>query len=95
MLHTPREKFSMSAHAQAWKRIVEQGETFEEATLAALLEMQSHYPVDYGTQPQIACDAHQQMAGARRFLDILTTIYQPPEKPEQIERKTLDHQAGV
>lgn len=93
MLNTPRQKFSQSSFAPKFKDIVERNEAFEEATLAALLEFQTTLPLDT-TQPQQACDAHQQMAGARKFLDILTTIYQPVKQTPLMTRG-LDHTAGV
>lgn len=65
----------------------------EEATVAALMELQQEMPIDCAT-PQIACDSHQQMTGARKVLGILCSLHQPPTKPQPGPRG-LDYQAGV
>lgn len=93
MLRTPRDKFVASAHCAEFKAIF-QKEAFEEASLAALLEMTAEVCVQ-GLTPNQAADAANQIAGAKRYLEILCTIWQPTEKVKQQKVSNLDYKAGV
>jgi hypothetical protein len=93
MLRTPRDKFSSSVSASIFKNMV-QTESFEEATLAALDQMLYEMPLDC-TMPQQAADAHQQMAGARKYLDLLCNIHQAQPETKPAAERGLNYQAGV
>jgi hypothetical protein len=94
MLRTPRDRF-LSTYGQAWKKLINDHViTIEEATNTSLMELAHDLPIECAT-PQMACDAHQQMIGARKVLDILCSLHQPPPKPPQDTTKSLNYQAGV
>lgn len=93
MLRPPRDKFVASGDAEAFKKIV-QSEAFESATLTAMLELEREMPLDCPI-PQQACDAHQQMAGARKYLEILCSLHQPPSPTRKTSQRVLNEQAGV
>lgn len=90
MLRTPRERFS--AHVDTWRKLV-QTEAFEEATVTALLELNRSLPLQCDF-PQMAVDAHQQMVGARKFVEILCSLHEPSENKSTAPRG-LNYQAGV
>lgn len=92
MVRSPREKFTTSIHCGDWKRL-SQSEAFEEASIAAMLELQADLPKD--CIPQQAADSHQQMVGARKYLEILCAIHEPTKNPKPAAARGLDYQAGV
>lgn len=93
MLRSPKERFLTSTHSGAWGKVCN-SETFEEAIHSALSELATHMPLD--TQvPQQACDAHQQMAGARKYMEILCSLHRPDTTPKPNQPKGLDYEAGV
>lgn len=93
MLRTPKERFLASTHSGAWGKIVS-GEIYEEALHAALAQLETETPMECPI-PQHAADAHQQMIGARKFMEILCSLHVPntPHKPPTV--KGLDYSAGV
>jgi hypothetical protein len=94
MLRTPRDRF-LFTYGAAWKKILaDHTIEVEEAILTSLMELQSDLPIECST-PQMACDAHQQMIGARKVLDILCSLHQPPPKQPQDTTKSLNYSAGV
>jgi hypothetical protein len=93
MLRSPKERFLASTHSGAWGKIT-QGETFEEAIHSAFSQMEVEMPSDCPT-PQQACDAHQQMVGARKFMDILCSIHVKQTTTPPKSSKSLDYSAGV
>lgn len=93
MVRTPRDAFVAGAHCAEFKAIY-QSEAFEAATSAALLEMTAE-TCQQGLTPNQAADAGNQMAGAKRYLEILCTIWQPTEKVKQQKPPNLDYRAGV
>lgn len=92
MLRSPRDKFTSSVHFDGFKKIV-QTEAFEEATLAALLELEREQPIE--CLPQQSVDAHQQMVGARRYLEILCSLQQPQQETTKAPARGLNYAAGV
>ncbi len=92
MLRTPRDKFIASAHCATFKNIVMQ-ESFEEAVLASLLELECEQPMH--CSPNESADAHNKMAGARRYAEILCNIWAPQNSLKPKPQKGLDYSAGV
>lgn len=92
MLRTPRERFVNSPDFDAFKKVV-QAPCFEEATITALLELERDLPLECPL-PQMAADAHQQMVGARKYLEILCSLHQPQTTPKPAS-KGLNYQAGI
>lgn len=92
MLRTPRAKFAASPHAAGFKKLV-QSDEFEEATLTALLELQREMPTE--CVPQQSVNAHQQMVGAKRYLEILCSLHVPLATTKSTPAKSLDYSAGV
>lgn len=92
MLRSPKEKFMASAHRSTWDQLV-LTPAFEEATFAALLQLQVEMPTT--DEPNKAWDQASQLAGAKRFLDILTNLSNPTEKPTERSAKSLNYDAGV
>lgn len=92
MLPSPKERFATSTYKDSWSKVVAT-ESFMEAASASLLELQAELPVD--PTPNQAADAHNKMLGARRFLEILSTIHQVETKTEPRTTKTLNWSAGV
>jgi hypothetical protein len=93
MLRTPKERFVSSTHKAAWEKII-QTEPFEEAAHAALEQLATELPMECAI-PQIACDSHQQMIGARKYMEILCSLHTPQTTPKIIQRQELDFSAGV
>lgn len=93
MVRSPRDKFVASAHCAEFKAIF-QKESFEEASLAALLEMTAEVCVQ-GLTPNQAADAANQIAGAKRYLEMLCTIWQPTQTVRKQTVPHLDSEAGV
>lgn len=93
MLRSPKDRFLASTLSGAWGRVV-QTEAYEEATHAALAQLGLELPQDCPT-PQMACDAHQQFIGARKVLEILSTLYVPNTPTKTTPQTGLDYQAGV
>lgn len=92
MLRLPREKFVNGPHRPVWERLITEP-AFEEATLAALNQMQTDMPIE--ATPNQSADCHQQMIGARKFLDLLTSIHKPLPNREPAPARGLDYNAGV
>jgi hypothetical protein len=92
MLRTARSKFVNGPQRAAFEAIVA-SPAFEEATLAALLELQSDMPLV--TSPNQAADCHNMMAGARRYLEVLCSIHLPETKPKSSKSQELNWDAGV
>lgn len=61
---------------------------------AALGQLANELPIDCAV-PQQACDAHQQMIGARKYMDILSSLHVPETSPKTIQTKSLDYGHGV
>ena len=92
MLRTPRAKFAASPHAAVFGKLVAEV-AFEEATNAAMLELVVDLPRD--GSPQQSADSGQQLIGARKYLDLLWTIYQKEADLPKPKEKNLDYAAGV
>ena len=92
MIRTPRERFVNSAHLAAFKKLA-QSECFEEATISAMLEMETETPLE--CTPQQAADAHQQMIGARKYLEFLCSYALPNPEKKPAAKNELDYTAGV
>jgi hypothetical protein len=94
MIRPAREKF-LATYGEAWKSVLKSNAiVFEEATVASLLELAEDLPIECAV-PQMACDAHQQMIGARKVLNILCSLHQPPTPPKPDLNKGLNYQAGI
>ena len=94
MLRSPKERFVHSTHAGPWGKICS-GEVFEEAMHAALDQLAFDMTAQDTQVPQQACDAHQQMAGARKYMEILCSLHTPETTPKSTKPKSLDYEAGV
>lgn len=83
-MHTPRELFLISGHAPDFKKLVA-SESLEPACLHALAQLQSEMPANtfpgQPTDPYVAIDANAQMHGARRVIEILLSLHEPPKSP--------------
>lgn len=93
MLRSPKERFLASTYSGQWGKIAS-SETFDEAIHTALIELQTHMPMDCQV-PQQACDSHQQMVGARKFMEILCTLHVKDSSPKPQTTSTLNYSAGV
>lgn len=93
MLRSPKERFLASTYSGQWGKVC-RTEVFEEALHAALAEVQHSMP-QHCDVPQQACDAHQQMIGARKLADTLYSLYAPTTTPKTTTVQTLDYKAGV
>lgn len=92
MIRSPKERFIASASAPVFRKMATSFE-FEEAVVAAMIEMERDMPMD--CSPNQAADAHNQMVGARKYLDKLVTIYQPEVTSEETTHPTLNYEHGV
>ena len=92
MIRTPKDRFMAGAHKEPWKKMV-QSETFEEASMAALMALVAEQTPN--PTPNQAADAQNRLLGAQRYLEILCTISQPETKPSRAEEAGLDETAGV
>lgn len=88
MIRTPKERFLASSHKAVFERLV-QSESFEEATLAALLHMQHEQPLK--ASPNEMASSAERMSGARQYLEFLCEIHLAETKPKRTEEKTLDY----
>jgi hypothetical protein len=93
MLRSPKERFLSSTLSGAWGKVV-QMEAYEEAIHAALGQLCADSPKECPV-PQAACDAHQQLIGARKVLDILSTLHVPEKPTTTTQPGTLNYEAGV
>jgi hypothetical protein len=64
--------------------------SFEPACLAALLTLVETLPAS-AADPSRAWDAYLQILGARRVLEILSTLHTPDEAPHAPPRPTLHY----
>lgn len=92
MLRSPRDKFISSTHLDSFKKLI-QAECFEEATTTAMLELERDFPLE--CTPQQSADAHQQMVGARKYLDFLVSLATPQKDYKTMPRTELNYSAGV
>ena len=93
MIRTPKERFVASTFSGQWGKITS-SEVYEEAIHTALGQLQSEMP-EHCDVPQQACDAHQQMIGARRYMRILSELYVKDTSPKTNPRSEIDYRAGV
>lgn len=92
-MRTPKQRFLESSYSGQWGKIAS-SETFEEALHAAFTQLQFEMPIECA-QPQQACDAHQQMVGARKLMDILCSLHTPQTTTKTVQSKGLDYSVGV
>ena len=93
MLRTPKERFLETTKAAAWGKLTS-GELYEEAVHSALSQLATELPIECPV-PQVACDAYQQMIGARKYMEILSSLHVKPEDTKTTQPKSLDYAAGV
>lgn len=94
-MNTPKERFQqLSGQCGAFKKFVGTTE-FLTACDYALLQLQQEMTpntvVDRPTDPYIGIDANAQMQGAKRLIEILKNLHEPPPKPKPIKRDTLNY----
>lgn len=95
MLRAPRDIFNAS-HGETWRKLVNANpNAFEAALEASLLELVNDMPKDTNGMAQFACDAHQQVAGARKLVDIISTLHEPKAQPKPLAPKGLNYPAGI
>jgi hypothetical protein len=93
MIRDPKEKFIAGPHKAAFDKLAQEP-AFEEAIMASLLQLQKGLPqIEYS--PNQAADAHNQMVGAQKFVQILCSIHQPEPKTKPIQFQELNPDAGV
>jgi hypothetical protein len=78
-MRTPRQKFFESAFRKPYEDIVNRVE-YEEALNAALLELQVEMLEP--TDPSKSWDQGSRLAGARRFVQILSSLHLRDEPPK-------------
>ena len=69
-------------------------EAAQQAFHAAISQLCSEYPLECSV-PQLACDAHQQLIGARKVLDILSSIHVPEKPTKSTQPAGLQYEHGV
>lgn len=93
-MRTPKQSFLTSGHASVFSKLVAY-EAFEPACQYALLQLQSEMapttvpgiPCD----PYIGLDSNSQMYGARRVLEILSSISEPIKEKSSTKKDTLNY----
>lgn len=85
-MRTPRQKFFESTFRKGFEEIANRPE-FEEAVLAALLELQMELPEP--VDPSRGWDQASRLAGARRFVQILSSIHLKEEEKAKMKLPTL------
>lgn len=93
MLRSPKERFLASTNSGQWGKLTS-GELYEEAVHAALSQLATELPMECPV-PQVACDAHQQMIGARKYMEILSTLHVKSDTTKTTQPKSLNYEAGV
>jgi len=86
---TAKEKFIASAHKKPFEEMI-QTAAFESACDSALLALLEDTPL-FPTNPSVGWDAHNQMCGARRVIDILKSLPLSVEPPKRERQKTPYH----
>lgn len=91
MNRSPREAFQRSPLRKSWEEFTMTA-AFEEATHAALLQLQMEMP----DSPSAQCmDPHSQMVGARKVLEILSKLHVKEEPTKEPRTPRLNEEAGV
>lgn len=93
-MRSPKDSFLISGNAIEFRKMVA-SPAFETACEYALLQLQSDMlpntipgkPVD----PYLGLDQNAQMFGARRVIDLLHQLGNPPEEPKKQNRTTLHY----
>lgn len=85
-MRTPRQKFFESTSRKGFEEIANKPE-FEEAVLAALLELQMELPEP--VDPSRGWDQASRLYGARRFVQILSSIHLKEEPPARMKLQSL------
>jgi hypothetical protein len=93
-VRTPKESFLISSSAAEFKKMLA-STAFEVACDYALMELQHQMPPNctpsLPTDPYIGIDANAQMWGAKRVIEILQNLTEPPKKPETPRRESLHY----
>ena len=85
-MRTPRQKFFESAFRKPFEEIAQRVE-FEEALYSALLELQMELPEP--TDPANGWDQASRLAGARRFVQIFSSLHLKEEDKPRLKMPTL------
>lgn len=88
-IRSPKDSFISSPHKKDWDQITGT-DAFHFACDYALLVMEDGFPMR--AAPNDAADAHQQMIGARKVLDILKTLPEPVSKSKPFNPPTLNYE---
>lgn len=91
-MRTPKELFQTSPHFQPFQKLLE-SPSFEPACQTALMVLVDQFPAHTGTMNE-SWDAHCQIVGARRVLQILSTLHQPDVPFKQPEWPSLNYAAN-
>jgi hypothetical protein len=89
MTRSPKQAFIDSPHRLEHETTT-QKESFKAACEYALLQMvhgQSWSPIN----PSLNADSHNQLMGAKRVLEILSTIHQLEEEKKPVKEKALNY----
>lgn len=85
-MRSPKQKFIESPFKKGFEDISQKPE-FEEALYAAFLEFQLEVPEP--TDPSKSWDAGSRLAGARRYMQILSSLHVREEQPVRSQFKNL------
>ena len=88
MTRTPKEAFLKSEHRQKHEEMVLTA-SFQTACEYALLELAQSQPE--ATDPSKGWDAHSQMVGARKVLEILKALHEPVKEQKPLQSQSLKY----
>lgn len=92
MIRSPKELFHASQYISPWKDIINgtTSSAFEHACQTALAELVRSLP-ESSPDPSRAWDSYLQILGARKVIEILSSLHEPAEKPKPIPYDTLNY----
>lgn len=93
-MNTPKERFLVSGVSKQFSALVA-APAFEIGCDYALLQFMSELPPNrlpnLPIDPCTGLDANAQLAGARRFIDILKTLHEPVKEPTPVKQERLHY----
>ena len=89
---SPKDKFIASGHRAAMEQIA-QTPAFDSACDFALLQL--HHQLPDATDVSKGWDAHSQMTGGRKALEILKNLHKANQERKPAAQPRLNPQAGV
>ena len=93
MIRSPKEIFQSSPHIVAWSDFVnKQPAAFESGCHTAMQELLNDLPVD-SPDPSRSWDKYNQLAGARKLVEILSRLHEPNKPPSRLKPDELNYNA--